>query len=176
VPPVRLEIRARLEPTQGLHYAIWLLGGDSANDWPRYGEIDITENNTQGSGAPVEQTPWWLSSKTFQSPTPEDPGNPWAYTSGTPGFVFYDTSAELADWHEYVVTLLPESLTITLDGETFFHSEKATEVAAGRAWPYETQPQLLIFSLKVGGDWVLPPAAEFEEAHMVIDYVRATRL
>lgn len=143
-----IEIRAKLPSTQGIWPAHWMLGdGYPAVDWPRCGEIDITEHVGYDPDTVFFTRHW---------------GDPYVYRgSSFTGPVFS------RDFHTFAIHWTAEEMAWYVDGSLRFLTSTTD---AGDIF---RKPFYLILNTAVGGYWPGYPNAssEFPQYHE-IDYVR----
>ncbi|MEU6845603.1 glycoside hydrolase family 16 protein [Streptomyces sp. NPDC046716] len=149
----RVEVRAELPTGQGLLPAIWMLG-DNGAQWPRQGEIDISEV--------VGDEPRTVYG-TAHGPT-------YYNENGIGGSTSLPAGAGRA-FHTYAVEKEPHRITWSVDGKQYF-TLTPDKLPATRDWVFEQDMHLLL-NVAVGGDWPGPPDDSTRlPATMTIDYVR----
>lgn len=172
-----MEVYAQMPLGRGLWPAFWAMGNDhdtAAGNWPRCGEIDITE--VLGHD-PVT---------TYGSlHGPKADGSHWAQTGA--GHVLQRAWADLTrQANVYGCLWEPGKVTYLLNGVQILQY-KATDafLPAGHVWvfdepfnrPGEPHPFYLLLNLAVGGSWPgSPDASTVFPAKMLIDWVRFTAL
>lgn len=160
---VTVKVRAKIPEGIGTWPAIWMLGsGIGTEGWPESGEIDIMEH--------VGKDPGVVHSSLH---TPSSYGN----TQNSDHIAVPDFSSE---FHVYELEWTPESISFSLDGETFYVYSPPTKTA--ETWPFNND-FFIILNVAMGGNWGSDPQYEtgdnrngidpnLTEAEMVIDYVR----
>ncbi|MYR92244.1 MULTISPECIES: glycoside hydrolase family 16 protein [unclassified Streptomyces] len=149
----RVEVRAKMPTGTGLLPAIWMLG-DNGAQWPRQGEIDISEV-VGGEPRTVYGT--------AHGPT-------YYNERGIGGSTTLPADASQA-FHTYAVEKRPHRVTWSVDGKPYF-TLTPNQLPAERDWVFEQDMHLLL-NVAVGGDWPGSPddSTRFP-ASMTIDYVR----
>jgi beta-glucanase (GH16 family) len=143
-----IEVRAKLPSTQGIWPAHWMLGDSYPNvDWPRCGEIDITEYVGFDIDTVFFSRHW---------------GDPYVYRgSSFSGPVFAD------DFHTFAIHWTAEHVAWYVDGSLRFLT---TIADAGEIY---RRPFYLILNTAVGGHWPgYPNASSVFPQYHEIDYVR----
>ncbi|MEU6389301.1 glycoside hydrolase family 16 protein [Streptomyces sp. NPDC046939] len=149
----RVEVRAKMPTGKGLLPAIWMLG-DNGEQWPRQGEIDISEV--------VGNEPRTVYG-TAHGPT-------YYNENGIGDSTTLPADADQA-FHTYAVEKEPHRITWSVDGKRYF-TLTPDKLPAPRDWVFEQDMHLLL-NVAVGGDWPGSPdnSTRFPAA-MTIDYVR----
>lgn len=156
----RIEIRAKVPPTDGAWAAGWLLG-DAYRDersWPYCGEIDVLEavgreiDDRTGDG--VTHASCHTRAYYFKQ------GNQITATRRVP--------AMDRKFHVYAVEWWRDRITVEVDGERFFLYDKTN---GPLEWPFD-RPQNLILNLAVGGGMGGAVDPDAERMRLVVDYVR----
>jgi len=143
-----IEVRAKLPSTQGIWPAHWMLGdGYPAVDWPRCGEIDITEHVGYDPDTVFFTRHW---------------GDPYVYRGSS-----YSGPIFSQDFHTFAVHWTADSMAWYVDGSLRFLT---TITDAGDIFQ---KPFYLILNTAVGGYWPGYPneSSVFPQYHE-IDYVR----
>ena len=152
----RIEARINASAGQGTLTAFWMLGRyfDDAENWPAAGEIDIVEMLGDGSRA----------FGTVHGGT--DIGGHWQA-----GDSLESSGTWANSWHVYLLDWEPDSITISVDDEPYFTFTRE-DLAEDQVWSFD-EPQHILLTLAVGGDWAGDPTdpAAFPST-MLIDYIR----
>jgi beta-glucanase (GH16 family) len=161
----RVDIRAKASNDPGTWPALWLLGKNINEDgaffdsqfgttsWPACGELDIMEHGIFTTH-PIN----YIGSAIH---TPSSSGN----TVNKGGIQAADIAQ---NYHIYSMNWSPNQITFLLDGVAFYTYNPS--VKNPETWPFD-KDHFLIFNIALGGyAGNVPPA--FNEANMVIDYVR----
>jgi beta-glucanase (GH16 family) len=163
----KIVARIKLPKGDGLWPAFWLLPRSSPyGGWPASGEMDIMENRGR---VPGEVS----GAAHFARALNED-----AYEVGA--YKFPD-GIDVASFHEYSLEWSPESLKWAVDGNIFLSLDDWSTVtdkgAINKPAPFD-QEFYILFNLAVGGrfDGYTEPDDDFEEAEMLVDYVRVYEL
>jgi beta-glucanase (GH16 family) len=150
------EARIKIPKGQGMWPAFWLLGDDVfTSGWPASGEIDVMES--------VGQEPGTVHGSLHS------PGHSGA-DSLHGSQQLPDGQALADDFHVYAVDWQPNSVSWSIDGETYSTKTRA-DVGDG-PWPFD-HPFFVIVNLAVGGVWPgAPDASTVFPQSMLVDYVR----
>lgn len=147
--------RVKVPAGQGLWPAFWLKGANEDTvPWPKSGEIDVFE-------LPSTTTTIY---NTLHGPI--------TGSTGTQQAQIISTVPDLsADYHNYWVTRLPNSITFGVDDQTL-GTLTPDSLSPGSQWVYN-QPQQLLLNLAVGGGWAGAPNSSTPfPATMTVDWVR----
>jgi beta-glucanase (GH16 family) len=159
-----ISARIKLPPVEGLWPAFWLLPNDNEyGAWAASGEIDIMENRgrvmSETSAAAHYGGAYPLNSFSSQS------------------YIFPEGQSAAA-YHIYSLEWTPESLKWCVDDNLFFElKDWSTLDSEGKPFdkpaPFDKEFCVLL-NLAVGGqfDGFAVPPVDFEEAEMLVDYVR----
>ena len=139
--------------------AFWALGTNiTSNGWPVSGEIDIAEQwrfqNTRNTGAIHYSTDALGCCTNHRFEAGEYYGEDYS-----------------SDYHTYSLIWLPNSISLAVDGKTFF--SRSSVSASTSLWPFE-KPIFLIFNNAISdlstnfNSW-----SGWNNSSMSIDYVRA---
>lgn len=151
----RIEVRAKIPTGKGTWPAIWMLGDDHADGWPKCGEIDILENVGFDPNEAVF---------TVHSTKPDGTGHAaWGESTTVPNLP--------AAYHVYAVEWSASAIVWSMDGKTVHVYSKADP--HGVAWVFD-KPQYLLLNLAVGGAWGGQQGIDdtIFPARYEIDYVR----
>lgn len=148
----RIEARMWLPDGAGLNPAFWTLGDwNTVLHWPRVGEIDIVE---------------WPDGRThggIHTTRASDDTTHWNRGGSriTPG-----------GWHIWRIDWRPGIITWYVDGVAWQTITRAEVEALGGRWKFDgEQPQALLFTLAVGGDFGGLPSG-WDTQRMLLDWVR----
>ncbi|WKK65131.1 glycoside hydrolase family 16 protein [Lutimonas zeaxanthinifaciens] len=148
----RVDVRAKLPSGGGTWPAIWMLGADyETNIWPGCGEIDIMEY--------VGNDPGKIRSS-LHSPSS---------SGATENTKEVSIENENDEFHLYSVSWTEDQISFYLDGERFYTYYPFQK--DNRNWPFN-KDQFLIFNIAMGGNLGGAIDPDFDQAEMVIDYVR----
>jgi beta-glucanase (GH16 family) len=143
-----IEVRAKLPSTQGIWPAHWMLGDSyPETDWPRCGEIDITEHVGYDPDTVFFTRHW---------------GDPYVYRgSSSSGPVFSQ------DFHIFAIHWTADQIAWYVDGSLRYLASTAD---AGEIFQ---KPFYLILNTAVGGYWPgYPNASSVFPQYHEIEYVR----
>lgn len=144
----KVEVRAKMDSSQGCWPAIWLLGSTNEyGGWPDFGEIDIMEHLNFDS----------FIYSTIHSNTKSSPNSKTA--SVNPG-----------EFNTYGVEWYPNRIVFTINGATTFTYYKETG-ADWHQWPFDRDFHIII-SQQLGGAWVGSVDPSQLPVEYVIDYVK----
>ncbi len=163
----KFEIRAKTSCADSVWGALWLSTGRSNNGevkWPKFGEIDIWEQNMQDPWRFV-QTVW----------VPKIPGE----TRGDSMKSYVDLPKSgrrwCDDYHVYGVDWRRGSITYIVDGITR-RVFTPSDLPSNTRWPFDdtSQNMRLLLDLQLGkaGEWMGKPNLSQLPSSMYIDYVR----
>jgi len=160
----RVEARIKLPDCEpGIWPAFWMLPDGLPTEWAygtwaASGEIDIMEARSripdEISGAAHYGGKW--------------PNN--VYSVGS--FSFPD-SGSISDWNVYTIEWFPDKIIWYINGLEYFRLNDWHTTGESKPKPFD-QPFCLILNVAVGGtfDGGRKPSANFEEAEMLVDWVR----
>ena len=162
----RVDVRAKVPKNQGTWPAIWLLGKNVIEpggyfssaygtvNWPACGEIDMMEYGIFPS------QPENFIQSTLHTPS--------SY-GGSVNHGGMLASSDITDnYHVYSMNWSPFQITFLLDGIAYYTYNPAVKDA--NTWPFDKE-QFLLLNIAMGGVAGNIPA-DFNQASMVIDYVR----
>ena len=151
----RVEVRAKLPSGKGTWPAIWMLGDNIKDGWPKCGEIDIMEFvgfDPDGIHTTIHSTAF-----NHMKNTQKGKRTPQAGVSD--------------DFHVYAIEWTDKKIDFFLDEKnvfTFENNGKGVE-----SWPFD-HPFFLILNFAVGGDWggAKGVDASIFPQKFLVDYVR----
>ncbi|MFS4456364.1 glycoside hydrolase family 16 protein [Maribacter sp. 2304DJ31-5] len=151
----RIEVRARLESSQGAWPAIWMLGMNKAEvGWPANGEIDIMEH-LNFDKIIYQTTHSYYTVKLKQKDNPQ----------------YYGTvSVDPEEFNTYGLEWYPDKLVYTLNGKATFTYPRIEGVDPSQ-WPFD-QPFYVLIDQQLGGSWVGEVDIEQLPVNMIIDWVK----
>jgi beta-glucanase (GH16 family) len=168
----RVVARIEMPGDQGALPAFWSVGLEPGHeyDWPRQGEIDISELPGMG-------TPW---SKRFATGNIHGP----AKANNTTDIKLQNVGADMGvdltqGFHEYGMNWYSDHITWDVDGVQIGSVTKAQYEAMGGDWtPFSGKwPHYLILNVAVGNPWTGDPdPSKPFEAQMKVDWVKAYQL
>lgn len=151
----RMEIRAKLEGTQGAWPAIWMLPFESGKfPWPTGGEVDIMERLNHDTF--VYQTVH--SHYTYALGEDKNPPNS------------AKTTIHPDDFNIYGVDFWPDSLVFHVNGVKTFTYPRIDTDQAGQ-FPFDL-PQYLLIDMQLGGTWAGEVDPTGLPVEMTVDWVR----
>lgn len=156
----RLEVRARIDTSQGAWPAIWTLGVNGP--WPENGEVDVMEYYQ------IENKPHILANVAWGTE------KKWTPVWNSAKIPYSKLTAIDPDWHKKFHTWRMDwdvhSIQLFLDGE-LLNSQKLSEtINADGTNPFH-QPHYLILNLAIGSNGGNPSQTQFPIKYE-IDYVR----
>jgi beta-glucanase (GH16 family) len=162
----KIEIRAKVPVGRGSWSAGWLLGDEYIDEmsWPYCGEIDVMENvgyeidslSTRGkTHASIHCGAYYF--KLRNQPT-----------------AIVDVKNMSTEFHTYTLVWMPDSLTISVDGNPYFNYH---DTSSKHSWPFN-KPQNLILNLAIGGGWGGTKGLDgtMTSQKLIFDYVRVFEL
>lgn len=152
----RMEVRCKLEGTQGAWPAIWMLPKEAK--WPTGGEIDLLERLNYDSF--VYQT---VHSPYTQKGNKEHPKH-WVTAAIRPD-----------DYNVYAVEWDDSSVRFYTNGAlTLVYQRVAEKVSEGQ-YPFMQEPYYLIIDMQLGGQWVGEVKPFRKPVRMFVDWVKYYR-
>lgn len=160
----KVECRARfLKQPAGNHTGIWMMPAPPAEQWPKSGEIDIMEHLNADQKVYETVHSWYLDDMKITSPKGQA-----------------TVTVNNEDWNTYGVIWTPDSITYTVNGQSYLsypnlHLENAENAAY--QWPF-AHPFYLILSQSLGGEgtWAGPIDNAALPAVFQIDWIKVTAL
>ena len=160
----KVECRARfVRQPKGNHTGIWMMPAPPAEKWPKSGEIDIMEH--LGDDNIVYETvhSWYLDDMDVKNPTGQT-----------------TVAIDNTEWNTYGVTWTPDSITYTVNGQSYLsypNLHLADAENAAYQWPFN-HPFYLILSQSLGGagTWAGPIDNAALPAVFEIDWIKVTSL
>ncbi len=148
----RVETRFRVELSQSIWPAIWMMGDTNGKSWPSCGEIDLFE--AIGSAPKRAHA------------TVHGPG----YSGGN-GIGSSMEVESLAEYHELALEWDELELRWYLDGE-LFHTVSPADLPADAPWVFDHDFYFIV-NLAVGGAWPgYPDESTVLPARFEVDYIR----
>lgn len=148
----RLEVLAKLPASGGTWPAIWMLGDNITSvGWPKCGEIDIMEHRGNFPGE-----------VSCALHTESSSGN-----TINKGAVSVQNVSDA--FHLYAVEWTEDKLAFYVDNNLFYTYQPASKTEAN--WPFY-QDQFIILNVAVGGTLGGEIPAAFNDAQMVVEYVK----
>lgn len=151
----RVEIKAKLESSQGAWPAIWMLPATAKyGSYPRGGEIDIMEHlNFEDSIYQTIHSYYNLELKEKRNPP------------------HYGKAAiNRENYNLYALEWYPDKLVFLVNGKATFTYPRKTDVDPSQ-WPFD-QPFYLLVDQQLGGNWVGKVDVNQLPVKMSIDWVR----
>nr|WP_299389381.1 glycoside hydrolase family 16 protein [Allomuricauda sp.] len=151
----KIEIRAKLESTQGAWPAMWMLSEQRKHGaYPRNGEIDIMEHlNFDDIIYQTTHSYYTLELKQKENPP-----------------YYSTTSFNKGEFNTFGLEWYPDKLVYTLNGRPTFTYPKVDGVDPSQ-WPFD-QPFYLLIDQQLGGSWVGEVDLDQLPVHMIIDWVK----
>lgn len=153
----KIEVRAILPSGSGTWPAIWMMPKDSIyGNWPNSGEIDIMEH----VGTSMNRVHFSIHSERYN------------HKIGTQKTFVTTIPNVSSEFHLYQVEWLPDQIRFSVD-HVLYYTYRPTDYVScptAKEWPFD-RPFHLILNVAIGG-WGGTPSANFQEASMIIDYVR----
>jgi beta-glucanase (GH16 family) len=155
----KFEIKARLPKGRGTWPAIWMLASENNygnKGWPDNGEIDIMEH----VGFDQNRVHGNVHTKAFNHAIKTNKGNN----------ILIDNVSD--EFHVYSCEWTPLSISILIDGKTFFTFIKEPSYQWAE-WPFD-KPFHLLLNIAVGGNWGGQKGVDDSvfPQKMEVDYVR----
>ena len=147
-----MEIKAKIPTGVGTWPAIWMMPTESKyGGWPRSGEIDIME--TTG------RRPTYIQ------------GTVHTTNSGSAGAGGATTiSNSTTEWNRYQIEWTDKYIKFMVNDQPYYTYYHITG-ADTNSWPFD-QKFFFILNIAMGGNMGGAIDSDFEEAHMLVDYVR----
>ena len=160
----KVECRARfLRQPHGGHTGIWMMPAPPAEKWPKSGEIDIMEHLNADKLIYETVHSWYIDDMGHTDPTAQR-----------------TVDVDNTEWNTYGVVWTTESISYTVNGETYLsypNLHLADAANAAYQWPFD-HPFYLILSQSLGG--ADPWAGAIDDAELPaifqIDWIKVTSL
>jgi beta-glucanase (GH16 family) len=163
----RISARIKLPAVEGMWPAFWLLPRNSPyGNWPASGEMDIMECRGRVPGKVSGAAHYARALNAAE------------YFAGSYEF---PAGTDVTEFHEYSLEWSPESLKWMVDGNIYMQMDNwgtvTNDGAIPKPAPYDQEFYILL-NMAVGGrfDGYTEPDGSFEEAEMLVDYVRVFNL
>lgn len=164
--PLYIEVKARIDTTQGAWPAIWLLG--SSGHWPSCGEIDVMEfYRIEGVGTILANVAW----------ASEDQLIPKWDSRRIPLETFLEQDKEWTEkFHIWSMRLVNDHIKLYLDGQVLNSTSLSETLNPDGQNPFSAgQEFYLLLNLAIGSNGGTPKTDEFPISFEV-DYVRVYQI
>ncbi|MEI2817464.1 MAG: glycoside hydrolase family 16 protein [Microthrixaceae bacterium] len=154
----RFEARMKFPTGAGTWPAFWLC---CTGAWPDSGEIDVVEHYAVGGDVFGLHT-GWAESNLHSTPN----------LFGSSRFRLTRTRVDAGAWNTYAVEWAPDEIRFFVNDTITAIHRRSDPSSADGGWPFDTQPEVLLLDLFLGG-----PAGPVDAAAMpqqlLVDWVRA---